>query len=218
MNNIRHDKLLHGWRDPVATRPAATILLLREADEGLQVLMTRRSPTASFAPGVYVFPGGALDAADRSDSAQSVVRARNDQDATHRQFASAALREAFEELGVLLAWQKGHDLPCPPHLSTTLDRSVDADFYRQLAEANAELALDRTGWLAHWITDRDLPKRFDVRFFVAPMPHGQEAIADGTEQFDPVWVSPSSALKRHESGGFDMIFPTIRTLGMLSRF
>jgi 8-oxo-dGTP pyrophosphatase MutT (NUDIX family) len=65
MNNIRHDKLLHGWRDPVATRPAATILLLREADEGLQVLMTRRSPTASFAPGVYVFPGGALDAADR---------------------------------------------------------------------------------------------------------------------------------------------------------
>ena len=218
MNNIRHDKLLHGWRDPVATRPAATILLLREADEGLQVLMTRRSPTASFAPGVYVFPGGALDAADGSEAAQSVIRARDDQDAMHRQFASAALREAFEELGVLLAWQKDHDLPCPPHLSTTLDRSVDADFYQQLADAKAELALDRTGWLAHWITDRDLPKRFDVRFFVAPMPHGQEPIADGAEQFDPVWVSPASALKRHESGGFDMIFPTIRTLGMLSRF
>jgi glyoxylase-like metal-dependent hydrolase (beta-lactamase superfamily II) len=215
---IRRDKLLHGWREPVTTRPAATILLLRDADEGLQVLMTRRSATASFAPGAYVFPGGALDPADGSDAALAVSRARADQDPTHRRFASAALREAFEELGVLLAWQSGRDAACAPHFTSKLDRSVDADFYGQLAASGLELALDRTGWLSHWITDRDLPKRFDVRFFVAPMPDDQDPIADGAEQFEPVWVNPASGLSRHEQGGFSMIFPTIRTLRQLERF
>jgi recombination protein RecT len=215
---IRRDKLLHGWREPVTTRPAATILLLRDADEGLQVLMTRRSATASFAPGAYVFPGGTLDPADGSEAASAVARARADQDPTHRRFASAALREAFEELGVLLAWHSGRDTPCAPHFASTLDRSVDADFYGQLAASGLELALDRTGWLSHWITDRDLPKRFDVRFFVAPMPDEQHPIADGAEQFEPVWVNPEQGLARHEQGGFSMIFPTIRTLRQLQRF
>jgi recombination protein RecT len=215
---IRRDKLLHGWREPVTTRPAATILLLRDADPGLEVLMTRRSATASFAPGAYVFPGGALDAADASAAALAVARARGDQDEAHRHFAAAALREAFEELGVLLAWRRGSDDHCPPEFATTLDRSIEADFYGQLASAGLELALDRTAWLSHWITDRDLPKRFDVRFFVAPMPEGQEAIADGAEQFEPVWVNPSQALERHAQGGFSMIFPTIRTLRQLERF
>jgi len=58
MHALRRDKLLHGWRDPVAPRPAATLLLVRDSNDGLQVLMTQRSPTASFAPGVFVFPGG----------------------------------------------------------------------------------------------------------------------------------------------------------------
>jgi recombination protein RecT len=214
----RRDKLLHGWREPVPPRPAATILLLRDADEGLQVLMTRRSATASFAPGAYVFPGGTLDATDSSPAALEVARARADQDALHRQYAAAALREAFEELGVLLAWHRGTDRPCAPHFASTLDRAHDGDLYAQLAAAELELAVDRTGWLSHWITDRDLPKRFDVRFFVAPMPDGQEPIADGAEQFEPVWVNPTEGLARHERGTFSMIFPTIRTLRQLQRF
>lgn len=215
---IRHDKLLHGWREPVVPRPAATILLLRDSDDGLQVLMTRRSPTASFAPGAFVFPGGALDEADGGPTAVASTRARPDQDADHRRHAAAALREAFEELGVLLAWQRGTDRPCAPSLARTLDRSGAADFYGQLGSAGLELALDRTGWLSHWITDRDWPKRFDVRFFVAPMPEGQHPDADGTEQFEPVWVQPEDALARHQAGRFRMIFPTIRTLRQLGRF
>jgi recombination protein RecT len=215
---IRRDKLLHGWIEPVEPRPAATILLLRDADEGLQVLMTRRSATASFAPGAHVFPGGALDAADASDAALDVVRARADQDATQRHYAAAALREAFEELGVLLAWHRGTDRPCDAPLVTTLDRSHDGDLYRQLAAAGLELAVDRTGWLSHWITDRDLPRRFDVRFFVAPMPIDQHPVADEAEQFEPTWVNPSQGLARHEQGRFSMIFPTIRTLRQLQRF
>lgn len=216
--SIRRDKLLHGWREPVATRPAATILLLRDGSDGLEVLMTRRSATASFAPGAYVFPGGALDAADGGPEAATVMRARDDQDADERRFAAAALREAFEELGVLLAWRSGTGEPCMPSAATTLDRSPDADFYGQLERHGLELSVDRTGWLSHWITDRDLPRRFDVRFFVAPMPEGQQADADGAEQFEPVWVNPSAALARHERGEFSMIFPTIRTLRQLQRF
>ena len=214
----RRDKLLHGWKEPVQTRPAATLLLLRDSDEGLQVLMTRRSATASFAPGVYVFPGGTLDATDVSPAALAVARGRPDQDETYRHHAAAALREAFEELGVLLAWRRGTNEPCPPHFATTLDRSHDGRLHAQLAEAGLELAIDRTGWLSHWITDRDLPKRFDVRFFVAPMPLDQEPIADGAEQFEPVWMNPAHGLARHEEGSFRMIFPTIRTLRRLQRF
>jgi recombination protein RecT len=215
---FRREKLLHGWREPVATRPAATILLLRDAPAGLEVLMTRRSSTASFAPGAYVFPGGALDATDRSDAAVAAARARPDQDDAHRHFAAAALREAFEELGVLLAYRRGTDDPVDPALAATMDRSHDGDLYAQLQRAGLELAIDRTGWLSHWITDRDLPKRFDVRFFVAPMPVGQHAVADGAEQFEPVWVNPADGLQRHEQGSFSMIFPTIRTLRQLQRF
>jgi len=214
----RRDTLLYGWREPVTPRPAATILLLRDHDAGLEVLMTRRSATASFAPGAYVFPGGTLDDADGSDAARAVLRGRADQDAEHRRYAAAALREAFEELGVLLAWERGNGAPCAPGMARGLDRRVEADFYGQLAAAGLELAIDRTGWLSHWITDRDLPKRFDVRFFVAPMPTGQEADADGTEQFEPVWIDPTAALQRHEAGQFSMIFPTIRTLRQLQRF
>jgi glyoxylase-like metal-dependent hydrolase (beta-lactamase superfamily II)/8-oxo-dGTP pyrophosphatase MutT (NUDIX family) len=215
---FRREKLLHGWREPVATRPAATILLLRDSAAGLEVLMTRRSATASFAPGAYVFPGGTLDAADRSDAAVAAARARPDQDDAHRHFAAAALREAFEELGVLLAYRRGTDDPVDPALAASMDRSHDGDLYAQLQRAELELAIDRTGWLSHWITDRDLPKRFDVRFFVAPMPAGQHAVADGAEQFEPVWVNPADALQRHEQGRFSMIFPTIRTLRQLQRF
>lgn len=216
---IRRDKLLRGWREPVTPRPAATILLLRDDPaEGLQVLMTRRSATASFAPGAYVFPGGALDEADNGPASIAVSRARADQDTMHRHYAAAALREAFEELGVLLAWRRGTNASCDPSIATRLDRAHDADFYGQLEAEGLELAIDRTGWLSHWITDRDLPKRFDVRFFVAPMPEGQHPDADGAEQFEPVWVHPATGLARHEEGRFSMIFPTIRTLRQLARF
>jgi recombination protein RecT len=215
---FRREKLLHGWREPAVLRPAATILLLRDSADGLQVLMTRRADTASFAPGVYVFPGGTLDDADRSDAAVAAARARPDQDDGYRHFAAAALREAFEELGVLLAYRRGTAEPIDPSIVTSLDRSHDGELYAQLQREGLELAVDRTEWLSRWITDRDLPKRFDVRFFVAPMPSGQQPIADGKEQFEPVWANPAEALRRHEQGSFRMIFPTIRTLRQLQRF
>ena len=88
----------------------------------------------------------------------------------------------------------------------------------QCAAAGLRLAADEVYVLAHWTTDRDLPRRFDVPFLVARMPDGQTPVADGTEQFEPVWVRPADALLRHGQGQFFIIFPTIRTLQRLSAF
>jgi len=212
----REQKRLHEWREPVATRPAATILLLRDGPDGLEVLMTRRSVTASFAPGVFVFPGGALDAADASERARRLSRVRPDQPDDVRPHSVAAIREAFEELGILLAYRPDGSMADATDVAR-VDRSRDADFFEQLEAGGYTMALDRVWWLCHWITDRDLPKRFDVRFFVAPVPPGQEPVADEGEQFEPVWISPKQALERHERGDFDMIFPTVRTLRRLAQ-
>ena len=214
---VRPDKQLHDWREPAALRPAATILLLRDTDQGLQVLMTRRSHTASFAPGAYVFPGGALDASDGSPRARQVSHARTDQRDEILGYATAAAREAFEELGILLACDaKGS--PVPGAAASALDRSHDGDLLGQLEARGWHLALDRIWWFSHWIADRDLPRRFDARFFIARMPEDQEPHADNGEQFEPTWVTPADGLARHERGEFEMIFPTIRTLRQLTRF
>src|SRR4029453_16201636 len=98
---VRSPQPPHPQREPVPPRPAATVLLLRDAKDGVEVLMTRRSPTASFAPGAYVFPGGAIDAADAQVHHLSLPRPA--QEAQPLPQAVAAIRESFEELGVLLA-------------------------------------------------------------------------------------------------------------------
>ena len=97
----RPSQLLHPQREPAPTRPAATVLLLRDSAAGIEVLMTRRSMTASFAPGAYVFPGGGIDVLDAGSHAQATRRPT--QSDAHLTQAIAAIRESFEELGVLLA-------------------------------------------------------------------------------------------------------------------
>ena len=206
----RLNQYLHPARTPAPTRPAATVLLLRDGGSGLEVLMTRRSMTASFAPGAYVFPGGGVDALD----AQSHVQAsrRSTQSELHLTQAIAAIRESFEELGVLLA-HHADGSPATQQDIAALNRS--APFVAQCQALGLTLAAHEVFVLAHWITDRDLPRRFDVPFLVARMPEGQTPVADETEQFEPVWVRPSDALARYTDGGFFIIFPTIRTLERL---
>lgn len=210
---VRPAQLLHAQREPAPTRPAATVLLLRDTPEGVEVLMTRRSLTASFAPGAYVFPGGGVDAADAQ--AHRHARRRPGQGDLHLTQAIAAIRESFEELGVLIARHADGTAPTAQDIAA-LDRK--ADFAAQCAARGLVLAADEVYVLAHWITDRDLPRRFDVPFLVARMPPGQQPVADESEQFEPVWVRPQEALRRHEAGGFFIIFPTIRTLQRLREF
>lgn len=213
----RQYKQIHAWKQPVAPRPAATVLLLRDAEDGLEVLMTRRSEKATFVPGAYVFPGGALDADDASRRARELSRLRpGQQEEEQLTFSTAAIREAFEELGVLLAYRPDGSLAVHEDVMR-LDRSQEADFLGQMDAGGYRLAIDRVWSLCHWTTDPDLPKRFDVRFLVAPMPEGQEPESDDSETFEPVWISPKQALERHERGDFLMIFPTIRTLRRLAQ-
>ncbi len=210
---VRPSQLLHPPPEPAPHRPAATVLLLRDTAQGREVLMTRRAMTASFAPGAYVFPGGGIDAADAEAHAQSTRRAT--QTDLHLTQAIAAIRESFEELGVLLARHADGSYASTADIAA-LDRK--APFAAQCRERGLTLAGDQVFVLAHWVTDRDLPRRFDVPFLVARMPEGQSPVADETEQFEPVWVRPAEALARHQAGGFFMIFPTIRTLERLQGF
>ncbi|MGE0311154.1 MAG: MBL fold metallo-hydrolase [Lautropia sp.] len=213
---VRPATLLHPQREPAPPRPAATILLLRDAADGVEVLMTRRSPSASFAPGAFVFPGGALDVADGSPRAVELSTPRATQTQAFRAFAVAAIREAFEELGVLLARDAG-DAFVDPDRVARLAAARDQDFLAMIGREGLKLAVDEVRFFAHWITDRDLPRRFDARFLMARIPPGQQAVADDREQFEPVWVSPAQALARHEAGDFPMIFPTIRTLRRMAQ-
>jgi recombination protein RecT len=214
---VRPQEQLHEYREPVSTRPAATVLLLRDSPGGYEVLMTRRSMTASFAPGAFVFPGGALDKSDGSALAQQLSQCRATQHEEQKAFTVASIREAFEELGVLLAYKPNGELAGEAEIAA-LSRERDADFLADIQKYDLKLAVDKVYFLCHWITDRDLPKRFDARFFAARMPPGQTPVADEGEQFEPVWVSPNEALARHARGEFEMIFPTIRTLRWMGRF
>lgn len=209
----RPSQQLHPLRAPAQPRPAATVLLLRDTDQGPEVLMTRRSLTASFAPGAYVFPGGALDAADAQTHGLCQRRPTQGDGALTQ--AVAAIRESFEELGVLLARRADGDWVTAEDMRG-LDRS--SPLPDQCATRGWTLAADAVYLLAHWTTDRDLPKRFDVPFLAARMPGDQTPVADGSEQFEPVWVRPADALARHAAGDFLIIFPTIRTLERLQTY
>ena len=215
----RTSQHLHPSREPVSPLHAATVLLLRDASPGgdLEVLMTRRSGKASFAPGAYVFPGGGIDEADRL--AHAVADRRPTQSDEHLTQAIAAIRESFEELGILLARHASG--PRQGQMADAQDIAAldrHQPFAEQCSARGLRLAADSVFLLAHWTADRDLPRRFAVPFMVARMPEGQEPVADETEQFEPVWVRPADALARHEAGQFFMIFPTIRTLQRLARF
>ena len=174
--------------------------------------MTRRSANASFAPGAYVFPGGGIDAADAAAHALSTRRPGQSDLALTQ--AVAAMRESFEELGVLLArredgtWAGMNDIE-------GMDRR--ADLFAQCRQQRLTLAGADVYLLCHWQTDRDISRRFDVPFLVARMPPGQTPEPDNTEQFEPVWVSPATALAEHAAGRFFIIFPTLRTLEHLQR-
>jgi recombination protein RecT len=214
---VRPTQQLHPAREPVPVRAAATVLLLRDSEAGIEVLMTRRSDVASFAPGAYVFPGGQIDAAD--EAAQRIATHRPTQNGLQLTQAIAAIREGFEELGVLLA-RHADGRPVSMEDIASMDRSTTSSvsFAEQCEKRGLLLACDEMFSLAHWITDRDLPKRFDVPFLVARMPDGQTPAADESEQFEPCWVRPADALARHAAGSFFMIFPTVRTLQRLAAY
>jgi 8-oxo-dGTP pyrophosphatase MutT (NUDIX family) len=220
---------------PAPPRPAATILLMRDGAAGLEVLLMRRGRSAGFVPGAYVFPGGGVDRSDAEphlvehlDGLDEEAAARRlelpDGDPPALAYYLAALREAFEETGILVARLAGGE--APP--SAAEDRGVDTlrDDLMEDRVTFAE-ALDRLGarldggaveYMAHWITPEVEPRRYDARFFAARVPGDARAVVDPREMTDAVWLSPAAALRRFHGGTLPMVFPTIRTLMDLSDF
>jgi 8-oxo-dGTP pyrophosphatase MutT (NUDIX family) len=201
---------------PVTPRPAATLLLLRDGAVGLEVLMTARHEEAGFAAGALVFPGGKVDPLDAAltrfcpsipalDEAALVLRI-------------AAIRETFEECGILLA-RGGGALLTAELLAGLLDRHrpSDAGFAALVAAAALELATDHLVPYAHWITPVDRPKRFDTHFFLAPAAHDQIAIHDGREAVDAVWMTPQAVLGGADAGRIKLVFATRMNLVKLAR-
>ncbi len=233
----------HQVAGPVAARDAATIMLVRDCESetgpALEVCMLQRHLDSDFVGGAYVFPGGKVDDEDRTPAAEEACALRSDAEASAMlgvesgglAFWVAALRECFEEAGVLLAYQGvgpiGEDTLVDAHDSGTRRRlaalrvALNAGELRFLDACRGEglrLATDRVHYFSHWITPEPAPKRYDTRFFVAALPPGQVPIHDDHETVDTVWVRPDDALARAEAGEFDLIFPTVKNLEAISRF
>jgi 8-oxo-dGTP pyrophosphatase MutT (NUDIX family) len=206
----------------------------------LEVCMLRRHLDSDFVGGAYVFPGGKVDDADRGEQAAATCVGRSDAEASALlgvergglSFWVGALRECFEEAGVLLCYRTGASAGATLVDATdpsTRQRLIamraglvaaghDADFLAACAAEGLRLAVDRVHYFSHWITPEPAPKRYDTRFFVAALPPGQVPVHDDHETVDTVWVQPADALARAQAGEFDLIFPTMKNLEAISRF
>lgn len=217
----------------VVPRPAATLVLLRDAHGHFEVLMLRRAEQAEFAGGAYVFPGGAVDAADRDPALAALCRGLDDAHASRAlglpdgglAYWVAAIRECFEEAGLLLAYDAtGAPLAIDGARGAGLAAARRALIAGRLAfpaflrDARLALAADRIAYLDRWITQAGRPRRFDTRFFVARAPDRQVAEHDGAELMHHAWVAPAAALERHRRGELSLLYPTIKTLEALARF
>jgi 8-oxo-dGTP pyrophosphatase MutT (NUDIX family) len=200
---------------PVAPVPAATLLLVRDGARGLEVLMAARHEKSGFAAGALVFPGGKVDAGDVAVAGRCRgLGGLPDAAAAAR---VAAIRETWEETGVLLA-RSGAQGPLltQAELSRLRERR-GGSFEVLLQEPGLELAGDRLAAFAHWITPADSPKRFDTLFFLAAFDGDQAPLHDGHEAVDARWVNPAEAVGDADAGRCKIVFATRLNLLRLAR-
>lgn len=218
----------------VQPRLASAVMLLRNSASGqsIEVFMVRRVIQSDFMPDVYVFPGGSVQADDRAaELAEGVcvpvapsLADPEDRTVLGSGARAAAIRELFEEAGVLLANRVGEILAINDENIARFDAYRQAFNQRQgslveMAHAeNLMLSTDRLGYFAHWITPEGMPKRFDTHFFVTTAPEEQQAAHDRLETSEGVWISPSDALTRFERSEFPLVFATIYQLRELAAF
>ncbi len=223
----------------VPLRDAATVLLLRDGQPDadgrrLEVFMLRRNLNSDFVGGAYVFPGGAVDPADRHDDLESLCEGRTDAEASVRlgiergglAFWVAAIRESFEEAGVLLAYHRDGDVirlddPTTAERFSRHRHAVDSGARRLVDVCDEEglrLAVDGMHYFGHWITPEGAPRRYDTRFFLAAAPAAQVPLHDDHEVIANLWLHPAEALERHRAGTMEMLPPTTASLRAVARF
>jgi 8-oxo-dGTP pyrophosphatase MutT (NUDIX family) len=211
----------------VAPRPASTILLLRDnaARHEIEVFMMVRHYEIDFNSGALVFPGGSVDASDKEIIERPELYSGGEGlSAADMSFRIAAIRETFEESGILLARPQGSNSLVDAKRASEIEAAHrtalterKTTFPKVLADNRLALALDELVPYAHWITPEGMPKRFDTWFFLASAPPAQLGAHDGRESTDSIWLSPREALEGGDSGRFKLPFPTTRNLIRLGK-
>ncbi len=210
-------------------RFASTVMLVREAAGAFEILLLRRNKDLAFAGGAHVFPGGSVDPSDGQPALIARCSGLSASEADERlgtpgalSFYVAALREAFEEAGILLV-----DEPS--------DRSTDdldgelrdcrqslvagqCTFTEIVETLDLHLDVAALAYVAHWVTPEGAPRRFDTRFFLASVPSHQRATPDRSEIVGQVWVTPLDALDHYRRGHFELVLPTVKNLEFLASF
>jgi 8-oxo-dGTP pyrophosphatase MutT (NUDIX family) len=218
---------------PAPPRPAATVVLLRDAEGGPEALLLRRHRRSGFAADAWVFPGGVVDQSDRAADAADRLdgpspgewarRLRVDDPAEAAGYVTAAIREAFEETGILLA-HGDRVSAAPAHAAESLAVARRALLnevvtLRDVAVGNGlRLAGDELIYVGHWITPEPEPRRYDTRFFAARAPAGAVCDAHDAEMTDSVWLRPAEAVERFRHGQLKLLPPTVHTLQRLDGF
>ena len=200
-------------------------MLLRDGDDGMEVFMIVRHQKSDVHAGALVFPGGRVDPEDYDLAADAAVYpAQDGVDAAMATLRVAAVRETFEECGVLLARARGDDALVSAARLKDIEAAHRAAMTRgertfgaMLAAEDLVLAPDTMVYFANWITPERRAKRFDTHFFLAAAPSDQVALHDGFEAVDSVWIAPGTALQRARAGTYDLKFPTQMNLQKLGR-
>ncbi len=208
-----------------AVRPASTMLLLRDGAEGMEVFMVVRHHQIDFASGALVFPGGSVDADDHVVAGDAALSGPHEGlDAAALAFRVGAVRETFEECGILLA----RDVASKQLVTAARAGEIETahrvalnkgerNFSEILKSERVVPALDLLVPFAHWITPVGMPKRFDTHFYLAVAPAEQVGAHDGHESVDSIWVGPNAAVEGARTGKFKLVFATERNLIKLGK-
>ena len=209
-------------------KPAATVILMREAEEsGFEIFIVKRSSRSSFGS-LYVFPGGKLDPEDTEKDLYACCEGMNDEEASARlgiendglSFWIACIRECFEETGVLLTNPSDSLIQEYEKLSSLRKQlnNKEISFKNIFISESLRLGTNNIVPCAHWITPAIEPKRFDTRFFLAKVNAKQLASHDGFELTESFWIKPKDALVKFKEGKMNMILPTISNIEQLAEF
>ena len=219
--------------DPSHPRPAATIILARDSEHGIEVFMMKRTTEVTFAKGMHVFPGGGVDASDHATEMHRLCVGVDDARASAElgmqagglAYWIAAIRECFEEAGLLIGYRDHPELmqfdAADAQKLTDLRLELAENkisFAQLLQREQLRAATDQLIYYSHWITTPGRPRRYDTRFFIAPAPAEQIAMHDNSETVAHLWVSPGEAIELFKRGEIDLMFPTIKTLESLTQF
>lgn len=209
---------------PPQARLSATVLLLRDGAQGLEVFMVVRHQQIDFASGALVFPGGKLAAGDAAPALRGLCDGAGALSDEQLALRVGAIRETFEECGVLLARERGatqllgaaRAAELGERYRKALDRG-ELGMADLLQRENLRLACDELALFAHWITPSFMPKRFDTWFYLAAAPQQQTALHDGREMVDSVWLRPAQALAEAEAGRRTLVPVTRLNVAKLGR-